>query len=248
MRRREFITLLAGATASPFAAGAQQSARPPLIGVLLYSTPQADPNADSFRRALRGLGYVDGRNIAVEYRFAEGRPERLPALAGELVRLQPDVLFSLGGDVTRIAVAATHAIPVVFVSSADPVQLGFVKSLARPGGNATGVTLLQDELASKKLEYLKEAAPQVSRVAFLYDPDHVDSELREAERAAGPLGVRLQSLTVKGPADLDGVFRAASEARADAVYVVSSRQTVRNIDKLLDFATKSRLPLAGGWG
>jgi putative ABC transport system substrate-binding protein len=243
------MTLLGGgAVAWPLVARAQQTARFPRIGVLVYSTPQADPNAESFRRALRDLGYVDGRNIAIEYRFAEGRPERLPALAGELVRVRPDVLFSLGGDVTRIAVAATHMIPIVFVSSADPVQLGFVKSLARPEGNATGVTLLQDELASKKLELLKEAAPRVSRIAFFYDPDHVDSELREAERAASLLGVRLQSLALKGPADLDGGFRAASEAPADAVYVVSSRQTVRSIDKLVQFAATSGLPLAGGWG
>src|SRR5262245_52686785 len=194
MRRREFITLLGGAAAVwPLAARAQQTTRRPRVGVLLYSTPQADSNAETFRRALRALGYVEGSNIAIEYRFADGRPERLPALAGELVRMQPDVLFSLGSDVAQIALAATHTIPVVFVASADPVQLGFVKSLAQPDGNGTGVTLLQDDLASKRLELLKEAAPQVSHVAFLYDPDHVDSELRQAESAAARLSVTLHS-------------------------------------------------------
>ena len=216
--------------------------------MLLYSTPQADSNAETIRRALRALGYVDGSNIAVEYRFAEGRPERLPALAGELVRMQPDVLFSLGSEVTQIAMAATHTIPVVFVASADPVQLGFVKSLAQPDGNGTGVTLLQDDLASKRLELLKEAAPQVSHVAFLYDPDHVDSELRQAESAAARLSVTLQSLTFKGPADLDRVFRGAIDSHADALYVVSSRHTVRHLDKFVEFAAKKRIPLAGGWG
>ena len=249
MRRREFIGLAGGAPLLwAHGALAQQTVRRPRIGALFYSTPQADPNAESFRRALRSLGYVDGSNIAIEYRFADGKPERLPALAGDLVRMQPDVLFSLGSDVTQIALAATHTIPIVFVASADPVQLGFVKSLAHPEGNATGVTLLQDDLASKRLELLKEAVPRVSLVAFLYDPDHVDSELREAERAASPLGVRLQSLPLKSSADLDGVLRAVSEARADALYVVSSRHTVRRLDKLVEFASKNNIPLAGGWG
>jgi putative ABC transport system substrate-binding protein len=148
----------------------------------------------------------------------------------------------------RIGMAATRTIPWVFVSSADPVQLGFVKSLARPGGNATGVTLLLDELASKRLELLKEAAPKVSRVAFLHYPDHIDNELREAERAARSLGVQLQELALRDPAELDGALRAALEAKADALYVVSSRQTVRNAAKLAAFAAENRLPLAGGWG
>ncbi len=220
----------------------------PRLGILLYSTPQADPNAASFRRGLRDLGYVDGQNIAIEYRAAEGRPERLAELAADLVRGKPDVLFVLGGDVMKVAARATQTIPMVFVSSADPVQLGFVASLARPGGNATGVTLLLDELASKRLELLKEAVPPVSRVAFLWNPDHIDNELREAERAASSLGVTLLRLASHGPDDLDAILRVARDGRADALYVVSSRQTVGGLDKVVAFADRYRLPLAGGWG
>jgi putative ABC transport system substrate-binding protein len=225
-----------------------QPAKMPRVGVLLYSNPQADPNTESFRRGMRELGYVDGRNIAIEYHAAEGKPERLPELAAELVRGKPDLIFSLGGDVTVFAVAATRTIPMVFTSSADPVGLGFVKSLGRPGGNATGVTLLLDELASKRLELLKEAAPRVSRVAFLFNPDHVDNELREAEGAAGRLGVRLHPLALRAPGELDSALRAARDAGADALYVVSSRQTVGGLRKFVAFAEESRLPLAGGWG
>jgi putative tryptophan/tyrosine transport system substrate-binding protein len=220
----------------------------PRLGVLLYSTVQADPNAESFRRGLRDLGYVDGQNIAIEYRAAEGRPERLAELAADLVRGKPDVLFVLGGDVMKVAARATQSIPIVFVSSADPVQLGFVASFARPGGNATGVTLLLDELASKRLELLKEAVPEVSRVAFLWNPDHVDNELREAERAASSLGVTLLRLASHGPDDLDAILRVTRDGRADALYVVSSRQTVGGLGKVVAFADTYRLPLAGGWG
>ena len=249
MRRREFLSLLGGAAAAwPLAARAQQAARVPRLGVLLLSTPQADPQMETARRALRDLGYVEGQNLAIEYRYAEGRPERLPDLAADLVRMKPDVVFSLGGDVTPAAVKATQTIPIVFTSSADPVQLGFVASLARPGGNATGVTFLLDELASKRLEFLKQAAPRVSRVGFLWNPDHVDNELPEAERAAASLRVELKPLTVCGPADFDGAFMAATQARIDALYVVSSRLTLQNLGRIVNFVAENRLPLAGGFG
>ncbi len=249
MRRREFLSLLGGAAAAwPLAARAQQAARVPRLGVLLLSTPQADPQMETARRALRDLGYVEGQNLAIEYRYAEGRPERLPDLAADLVRMKPDVVFSLGGDVTPAAVKATQTIPIVFTSSADPVRQGFVASLARPGGNATGITLLLDELASKRLELLKQAAPRVSRVGFLWNPDHADNELPEAERAAASLGVELKPLTVRGPADFDGAFMAATQARIDALYVVSSRLTLQNLGRIVNFVAENRLPLAGGFG
>jgi putative ABC transport system substrate-binding protein len=249
MRRRELLSLLGGAAAAwPLAARAQQAARLPRLGVLLLSTPQADPQMETARRALRDLGYVEGQNLAIEYRYAEGRPERLPDLAADLVRMKPDVLFVLGGDVAPAAVKATQTIPIVFTSSADPVRQGFVASLARPGGNATGITLLLDELASKRLELLKQAAPRVSRVGFLWNPDHADNELPEAERAAASLGVELKTLTVRGPADFDGAFMAATQARVDALYVVSSRLTLQNLGRIVNFAAENRLPLAGGFG
>jgi putative ABC transport system substrate-binding protein len=249
MRRRELLSLLGGAAAAwPLAARAQQAARLPRLGVLLLSTPQADPQMETARRALRDLGYVEGQNLAIEYRYAEGRPERLPDLAADLVRMKPDVLFVLGGDVAPAALKATQTIPVVFTSSADPVRQGFVASLARPGGNATGITLLLDELASKRLELLKQAAPRVSRVGFLWNPDHADNELPEAERAAASLGVELKPLTVRGPADFDGAFMAATQARIDALYVVSSRLTLQNLGRIVNFVAENRLPLAGGFG
>ena len=128
------------------------------------------------------------------------------------------------------------------------MRLGFVASLARPGGNATGITLLLDELASKRLELLKQAAPRISRVGFLWNPDHADNELPEAERAAASLGIELKPLTVRGPADFDGAFMAATQARVDALYVVSSRLTLQNLGRILNFAAENRLPLAGGFG
>ena len=202
----------------------------------------------SIRRGLSDLGYVEGRNFAIESRYAEGRVDRLPILAAELVVLQPDVMLAIGGDVAQIAKKFNKTIPLVFLSSADPQQLGLVASFRRPGGNATGVTLLQDELASKRLELLKEAAPQISRVAFLWNPDHPDNEQREAERAAKALGVQLYLVEVRRSDDFEPAFRAANNAGVDSVYVVSSRQTVLNIKRIVEFATKNRLPLAGGWG
>lgn len=179
MRRRQFIKLVGVAALWPFAAQAQLK---PIakLGVLLYSDPQSDPQMASIRLGLSDLGYVEGRNIAIEYRYAQGRVDRLPSLAAELVQLQPNVILAIGGDVAPIAKRFNQTIPLVFVSSADPEQLGLVASLSRPGGNATGVTLLQDALASKRLELLREAAPQISRVAFLWNPDHPDNEQREA--------------------------------------------------------------------
>jgi putative ABC transport system substrate-binding protein len=160
MLRRVFI---AGAATFALLARplrAQQSAtRRTRIGILIYSTPERDPNTQALLEGFRQLGYVDGQNVNIEYRYAQGQPERLPELATDLVQSKPDVIFALGGDVTPHAAKATQAIPIVYVMSADPVQLGVAKSLAKPGGNSTGVTLLSDQLAAKRLEIFKEAAP-----------------------------------------------------------------------------------------
>ena len=245
----DFIVVLGGAAVAwPLAARAQQPASIPRLGILLFSTPQAERGMEPVRRTLRGLGYADGHNLAIEYRYAEGKPERLPDLAAALVRAKPDVLLALGGDVTPAVVSATQTIPIVFSSSADPVRLGFVASLARPGGNATGVTFLLDELASKRLDILKQIAPRVSRVGFLSNPDHLDNEWRQAERAAGALAIELTPLEVRRAADFDTAFRAAMNARDDALYVVSSRLTAQHLDRIVTFAAEHRLPLAGGWG
>jgi putative ABC transport system substrate-binding protein len=249
MKRREFVALLGGA-AIPWTrmAHAQQSARRRRVGVLIFSTPQTDPNTEAFRRALRDLGYVEGQNIAIEYRGAEGKPERFAELAAELVGLNPNVLFALGGDVAPVLQKATQSIPIVYAMSADPVRLGLAASVARPGGNSTGVTFLSDELAAKRLELFKEAAPRLSRVGFLWNPNHPDNELPVAQRAAAALRIELHSMEVHAPGDLDGAFRAALQAGINGLYVVSSRQTISSARPIIEFAIKNRLPLAGGWG
>jgi putative ABC transport system substrate-binding protein len=250
MRRRQFIKLAGTAAASllPLRGRAQPAAKLPKLGVLLYSTLHGDPNNEAFHRGMNELGYVDGQNIVLEYRFAEGKPERLPELAADLVRLRPDLIFALGGDVAPHARAATPTIPIAFAVSTDPVRSGLVASLARPGGNATGVTFLLDELAAKRLVLLKEAAPRVSKVAVLFNPDHIDNELHEVERAAATTGIKLHLAEIRRAGDLDAALDAALQAAVDGLYVVSSRQTVANIARIAEFAAANRLPLAGGWG
>ncbi len=238
---------LAGLAAPP-ASDAQQPAKGARVGVLLFSNPQADFQLATFRQGLRDLGYLEGQNITLQYRFAEGRAERLPGLAAELVGLRPDVILALGGDVAPSAKRATDTIPIVFASSADPVQLGLVAGLARPGGNATGVTYIMDELSGKRLQLLQEAAPRISRVAVLWNPNHLDPDYREAERAARTLHLRIHSLEVRGPEDFGGAFQAAAAARVDALSVVSSRLTMLHHQRIVEFAAKHHLPLAGGWG
>jgi putative ABC transport system substrate-binding protein len=249
MHRRNLLVSMGCAFAPwPGNLRAQNAAKVPYLGMLLYSNPASDPNAESMLKSLRVLGYIEGRTVRHEYRYASGNAERLSGLAAELVQLQPDVLLALGGDVAPFACKATKNIPIVFVISADPVKLGLVDSLAMPGGNATGVTFLQDELASKRLELLKMAAPHVARVAFVWNPNHPDDELFEAQRAAALLNIELQYLPVRGDRDLDDAFRTASTASSDAFYVVSSRQTVASIPRIVDFVTANKLPLVGGWG
>ena len=247
MKRREFIALV-GSTAAWSSLALAQSKGPWRLGALLYSDPQSDPQMAAIGRRLSELGYVEGRNIAIEYRYAEGRLDRLPNLAAELVALQPNVILAVGGDVAPIAKKVDQKIPLVFVSSADPEQLGLVASLRRPGGNATGVTLLQDALASKRLELLKEALPNISRVGFVWYPDHPDNEYREAERAAQTLGLRLHSAEVRSSDDFEAALSRANDEGIDAIYVVSSRLTVLNLKRLVQFATQHHLPLVGGWG
>jgi putative ABC transport system substrate-binding protein len=197
---------------------------------------------------LRELGYVEGQNVIVIYRYADGKYERLPDLAAELIAEKPDVVLALGGDVAPYAAKATSTTPIVFISSADPVQLGLAASLARPARNATGVTLLLDDTASKRLELLKEVVPRVQRTAFLWNPEHPDNELPEAQRAAPALDIQLQPVEMRGSGSLESALRAVGDARPDALYVVSSRHTVLNIPAIIDFAKTNRLPLAGGWG
>ena len=204
-------------------ADAQPKGKIPRLGMLLYSTPENDPNVAEFGENLRALGYVEKRNLLLDYRFTGGKPERLGEAAAELVRLAPDVIFALGGDVVPAAQRATKTIPIVMWASNDPVQMGFVPSLARPGGNITGVTLILDELAGKRMALLKEIAPDISRVAVLWDPKHADPEFREMQSAALPMKVQLQSLEVRQGEDFEGQLQAATKANSQALIVVSSR-------------------------
>ena len=208
-----------------FSAEAQQPKKVPRIGFLGATSPSAvSARIEAFRQGLRELGYVEGKNIVIEYRYAEGKLDRLPALAAELVRLKVDVIVTAAPTATRAAKEATATIPIVMAHDGDPVGSGFVASLARPGGNITGLSTLAPEISGKRLELLKEIVPKLSRVAVLgnsTNPGNAQS-LKETELAAGAFGVQLQYLDVRGPKDIETAFRAASKGRADAVLVLAS--------------------------
>jgi putative tryptophan/tyrosine transport system substrate-binding protein len=226
----------------------QQPERIPRITVLLFGTPATDPNLAAFVAGLRDLGYVDGRQVKLDYRSAEGRPERARELALNAASAKPDVIVVLGGDLVPPVKEATSTIPIVMLTSQDPVEAGVVASFARPGGNLTGVAFVSSETAGKRLQFLKEAAPAVSRVAVLWTPDHPDGEYRDIDAAARQLGIRIQSLEVRRPEDFDAAFQSAAHARAEALMVVSSRFMNLNRSRILEFATKQRIPLVSGWG
>jgi len=214
-----------------------------LLGVV--SASAAEGRIEAFRQGLRDLGYVEGKNIVIEYRTAEGKLERLPALAAELVRLKVDVIVTRGPPPTRSAKEATSTIPIVMGSDIDPVGNGFVASLARPGGNITGLSALSPELSGKQLELLKEIIPKLSRVAVLGTSTIPGSAqmLRETEAAAGVFGVKLQYLDVQKPKEIETAFRAASKGRADAVLVLPNALTLSQRTQVVDLAVKSRLPV-----
>jgi putative ABC transport system substrate-binding protein len=247
MRRRSFVAGLGAATAWPPFAWSQQPGKVPRLGMLLFNSPQGDPIGPLIQ-GLGALGYVDGKTIAVEYRYAEGKAERLANLAVELVQLKPDVIFAYGGDVAPYAKQATTSIPVVVMVSNDPVQSGLVTSIRQPGLNITGITLIYDELAGKMLDLMKEALPEISHVAVLWNPDHADPEFRETQRVAIARGVELQSLEVRRPSDFDGAFKAAIDQRAEGLILVSSRLLLAQRQKIKEFTITTRIPAVGNWG
>ena len=221
MRRREFITLIGGAAAAwPLAARAQQPAKVPRIGFLHYSSPGPSPEVNAFRQGLRDLGYVEGKNINIEYRFASGRVERLPELAAELVHLKPDVIVSPTTAASLAAKQATRTIPIVIAGVADAVGAGLVASIARPGGNVTGLTSISAELGGKRLELVKGIGPTASRVAVLHDPADRSNVLllKGLQEAAPALGLTLQPLEVRELGEFEGAFIAISRERADALF------------------------------
>jgi len=226
-------------------AQAQQPTKVPRIGYLSATSPSANVGRiEAFRLGLRELGYVEGKNIVIEWRYAEGKFDRLPALVSELVRLKVDVIVTPGPQSTRVAKEATATIPIVMGFDPDPVGGGFVASLARPGGNITGLSTLSPELSGKQLELLKETVPSLSRVAVLGTssvPGYAQV-LKEMELAAGALGVKLQYLDVLGPKDIEIAFRAASKGHAGAVLVLASAVLYSERTHIVDLAVKNRLP------
>jgi putative tryptophan/tyrosine transport system substrate-binding protein len=249
MRRRAFIAMLGGAAVAwPLAARAQQSGPMPVIGFL--GATSFDGNAErlrAFRQSLKEIGYVEGENVAIEYRWAEGQYDRLPALAGELVRRQVAVIASAEGPATAFAAkAASTTIPIVFSVSDDPVRLGLVASLARPGGNLTGINFLSTELAAKRLELLRELVPAATRVAVLVNPaDATNTEtiLRDVEPAARALGWQIQVLNASTSREIDAAFATFVRAPADALFVGSSPfyGTSRRI-QLVQLAARHAVP------
>jgi putative tryptophan/tyrosine transport system substrate-binding protein len=245
VRRKVFcLTLCAMLFALSYSASAQQPKKVPRIGYLSATDPSADSaRFEAIRLALRERGHIEGQNIAIEYRSAGGKADRSPELLAELVRLKVDIIVVAGGTpVVRAAKNATETIPIVMVGAGlDPVEAGLVESLARPGGNLTGITNLDRELGGKRLELLKEAVPKVARVAVLYDPANPGEEVLPV--AAGALGLTLRSWGVRGAKDFDKVFAAIIRWRPDGLFVPFRPPLMRaNEKQIVGFALKSQLP------
>jgi putative tryptophan/tyrosine transport system substrate-binding protein len=231
--------------ALPFPARAQQPARILRIGILSGSSASSQSaRVEAFRRRLRELGYVEGKNIVIEYRYAEGKPERLPDLAAELVRLKVDVIVAVGSPTILAAKKASPTIPIVFATAADPVGDGLVSSLARPGGNITGLSQMAPDLDGKRLELLKEVFPKVARVAFLWESGGTrgNRALTDMEDVAKALGVKLLSLEVRSLDDFESAFARAKKERAQALITAPGPLLNTQQRQVLDFAAKNRLP------
>ena len=243
------LSLVGAVLGGAVIAEAQQAKKVPRIGFLAANFPTTNPvRIEAFRQGLRELGYVEGKNIVIEYRWAEGKLDRLPALVAELVRLKVDVIVTAASTVTRAAKEATVTVPIVMAQDGDPVGSGFVASLARPGGNITGFSTLSPELSGKQLELLKEIVPKLSRVALLgtsTTPGNAQV-LKEVELAAGALGVKLQYLDVLSSKDIETAFRAASKGHAGAVLALGGPVLASQRTQVADLAAKNRLPAMYG--
>jgi ABC-type uncharacterized transport system substrate-binding protein len=242
--RKKFFTLALSALllAHSVSAGAQQT-KVPRIGVLILGAPP-NANLDAFIQGLRELGYIEGKNLLIDYRFAEGRAERLPELATELVRLKVDAIFTAGTPAIFALKQATKTIPVVFFSTSDPVGTGVVASLAHPGGNITGISVLASDLWPKRLELLKEIFPKLTRVAMLWNKGNAGMalEAKATQEVAGPLGVSLQDRGVKDPNELDVVFLAMTKDRPDGFLALMDPVLNSYQKRILDFLAQNRLP------
>jgi len=225
---------------------AQQLKKIPRIGFLSSTSPDAEKSRlAAFQQGLRELGYLEGQNILIEYRYAGGKFDWFPALAAELVRLKVDVLVATGAPASHAAKDTTKTIPIVMTNAADPVGTGLVASLARPGGNITGLSIQAEEMGGKRLELLKEAVPQTSRVTVLWNASDSGkaSELHDTQVAAQTLGMTLHTAEVRGPDDFDNAFAAIARERPDALITFSDALTLNHQRQIVDFATQYRLPL-----
>jgi putative ABC transport system substrate-binding protein len=248
MRRRRFLAALgSAAVAGPFAAVAQQPTKLPYVGVLMGSSPSVEAaTLDAFRGALEKLGYADGQTVVLEVRYAEGRPDRFGNLARELVTLAPSVIACVGRQETVALQAATRTIPIVFIQTPNPVELGLVASLARPGGNTTGFTQMSAELDAKRLELLHEIVPLLTRAAFLINPNFlpgVEQRFVDAVAAAKSLGIALQRVAATAPAELPAAFAAIENSSSEAILVQNDPMlsgTERS--RIWDFGMAHRLP------
>jgi putative ABC transport system substrate-binding protein len=249
MKRREFILLLGGAVAWPLAARAQQAGRIHTIGWL--SAGAFDPTSPAltgFLNALPELGWIEGKNIVFERRFAENRLERLPELAAELVRLKVDVIVGIGTLAPLAAKRATTTIPIVMTAAGDPLGSGLVASLARPGGNVTGMSLMAPDLGGKRLELLKELLPRLGRVAVLWNAANPYAALvfKETQSAGRALGIEVQSLEVRSPDDFNGAFETVRREHPDALITVEDPLTFNYQKRIADFAVANQLPSLHG--
>ena len=238
------VTLTLSLLAASLAAVTQQSKHIPRIGILAPTLDPHDPGShfQAFRQGLRDLGYVEGQSIALEYRVAEGKVERLPELAAELVRLKVDMIFALGSQAVQAAQHASGTIPIVFTNILDPIGEGFVASWARPGGNTTGVTFQEPALMGKRLELLKAAVPGVTRVAYLHASLFTDPNFQEAETAARALGMRLHPVEVREPYPFAQAFATMAEAHAAALITPPIAVFFYRRTQIVDLALQTRLP------
>ncbi len=252
MKRREFITFLGVAASWPLATRAQQHEMR-RIGVLLpyiESEPQALARVAAFRASLEERGWVDHRNVAFEFRYAEGQLDRLPALAADLVRIKVDVILTAGTESTDAARKVTTIVPIVMAAIGDPMAAGFVASLARPGGNVTGASLLATELSAKRLELLKESLPVLTRLAVLWSLNNASTvqKFKQIEVAAAMLGVQLQSLQLRTPSDIEKSFEVAAQFSAEAIMTTEDAIQITYRARVVDLATQQRIPVASEFG
>jgi putative ABC transport system substrate-binding protein len=244
MRRRELIVLAGGAAVAwPLATHAQKSGKIARIGMLLTANPRSAPIIQAFEQRLRDLGYIEGQNIVIEYRDAEGEVDRLPGLAADLIRLDVNVIVTATDPATRAAKGATTTIPIVMIAiNYDPIALGYIDSIARPGANVTGLLFQHLELLAKRFGLFKEMLPSVGRVAVLSDSYTAD-QLKALEAANRSVGLELQPLDLQNPPyDFENVFRAAMRSRAEAIFVLESAPIFRGRTQIAQLAMQNRLP------